>query len=221
MSKEQLSIPNFPIIISIEGNIGSGKTTFLNHIEEKYGTKYIYLREPVDIWMNICDSNGENILQKYYKEPIKYAFSFQMMAYLTFYQQLSNTIQNCDKNTNIICERSINASDAVFGKMLFDDGFINQVDYQILQMYYQSLPKIPLTAIIYLDVDTITCSNRISNRSRIGENNITIDYLEKCKKYHNNWIQEISNSSIIIKHMNGDINFYECINFIDSLQGIN
>ena len=38
------------IIISIDGNIGSGKSTFLNLLKEKYNDKFYFAKEPVDQW---------------------------------------------------------------------------------------------------------------------------------------------------------------------------
>ena len=91
-----------PYIVSIEGNIGSGKTTLIQRLEERYGSlwgfnekKFVFLREPLDVWNSIKD-NDENILQKYYKEPEKYAMSFQIMAYITFHQRLNDAIKDND-----------------------------------------------------------------------------------------------------------------------------
>ena len=44
-------------IISIEGNIGSGKSTVIHNLEQKLkdNKNYVFLREPVDIWQTIKD----------------------------------------------------------------------------------------------------------------------------------------------------------------------
>ena len=72
-------------IISIEGNIGSGKTTLLQNLKNKYknNPQVIFLKEPVDEWNNIKDSNGTTILEKFYLDQEKYSFAFQMMAYIS------------------------------------------------------------------------------------------------------------------------------------------
>ena len=56
-----------PIIISLEGNIGAGKSTFLEHLEKTIGNSsdWIFLREPVHIWDQIRDENGETVLSKF------------------------------------------------------------------------------------------------------------------------------------------------------------
>ena len=72
-------------IISIEGNIGSGKTTLLKNLREYYknNDNIIFLDEPLNEWNKITDENGITILEKFYMDQKKYAFSFQMMAYIT------------------------------------------------------------------------------------------------------------------------------------------
>ena len=47
-------------IFSIEGNIGAGKTTIINHLKQLFPDVYL-VEEPVSEWQNI---NGENILEK-------------------------------------------------------------------------------------------------------------------------------------------------------------
>lgn len=83
-----------PFIIAIEGNIGAGKTTLFNYLKNYVEThlpvvtrsRFVFMREPVDVWQSICDSLGESILSKFYKNPEKYAFPFQIMAYTTRFQ---------------------------------------------------------------------------------------------------------------------------------------
>ena len=73
------------IIFSIEGNIGSGKSTLMENLKKTYknNSQVIFLKEPVDEWENIKDSNGVTILQKFYADQEKYSFAFQMMAYVS------------------------------------------------------------------------------------------------------------------------------------------
>jgi deoxyadenosine/deoxycytidine kinase len=189
-----------PYIVSIEGNIGSGKTTLIHELEKKLanmtsGKKYIFLREPLDIWNSIKDSkSGENILQKYYKEPTQYALSFQIMAYMTFHQRLVDAIKDADEDTVIICERSMESSRNIFAKMLHEQGVIDDVNYQILEMFYEKMELIPVDVIVYLDTDVRTSSERIKQRNRKGEENISPEYLEKCNDYYEKWLLSMTSN---------------------------
>ena len=112
-----------PKIISIEGNIGSGKSTIVHNLEKKleHNKKYVFLREPVDIWQTIKDTYGKTILEKFYEDQEKYAFAFQVMAYATRSAILQEAIRNNPDCKYILCERSLEADNQIFAKMLNDD----------------------------------------------------------------------------------------------------
>ena len=67
-----------PFTVFIEGNIGSGKTTFLNHFQKF--DEVCLLTEPVEKWRN-C--GGVNLLDLMYKEPYRWAMPFQTYVTLT------------------------------------------------------------------------------------------------------------------------------------------
>ena len=60
-------------IISVDGNIGSGKSTLVNHLREKYKDSEMvcFLDEPVDDWKKIVDEDGVDILSKFYGDTKK------------------------------------------------------------------------------------------------------------------------------------------------------
>ena len=69
-----------PFIVSVEGNIGSGKSTMLSYFE-KFGDVEL-VPEPVGQW---CDLNGHNLLAKLYEDPSRWSFQFQSYVQLTRY----------------------------------------------------------------------------------------------------------------------------------------
>ena len=64
-------------IISIEGNIGSGKSTVINTLKQYYKeNKNVYfLEEPVNEWENIKNSSNKNIIELFYKNQEKYSIN--------------------------------------------------------------------------------------------------------------------------------------------------
>jgi len=194
-----------PLIISIEGNIGAGKSTIIDNLSKMLegNTEIILLKEPVDIWESIRETNtGENILQKFYKDSHKYAFSFQVMAYVTRLSLLRNTIRENPDCKVIICERSLDADRNIFAKMLFDDGQIEDIHYQIYLRFYNEYAKeYQLDGIVYIDADAEVCHRRIAKRSRDGESGIPLEYLQKCKQYCDEWLQSIQSSTDVL-HIN-------------------
>ena len=179
-----------PIILSVEGNIGSGKSTILKFLENNNNDNdIIFLKEPVDKWSNIKDENGITILENFYKDANKHAFMFQIMAFATRMQILKDTIEENPNVKIVICERSILADKNVFASMLHDDNLIDKMGITIYNTMADNYFKdYPLNGVIYIDAEAEICSNRIKKRSRDGESNIELEYLKRCKEYHDKWL---------------------------------
>lgn len=184
-------------IYSIEGNIGSGKSTLVKMMKEQTSCdNVIFVQEPVDIWNTIKDDNNETILEKYYKDQEKYAFSFQIMAYISRISILRKTIKK-HPNAIIITERSVLTDRNVFAKMLYDDKKIEEVNHKIyLQWFDEFIEELPVTGIIYVKATVDVCFERINKRNRKGEL-IPIEYLINCDKYHNDWLDKEKNIMVL------------------------
>lgn len=180
-----------PVIISIEGNIGAGKTTIVQELQKRFHDKkqIIFVKEPVDIWETITDNDGQTILQKFYAEPSKYAFQFQVMALTTRLSLIRDTIRNNPNCDVLICERSVDADKEIFAKMLHDDKTITDIDYKIYCLLsHEHAKDNHVSGHIYINADADKCFERINKRSRSGEGVIELSYLKKCKDYHDNWL---------------------------------
>jgi len=184
-------------IISIEGNIGSGKSTILTELKQYYSDNahVIFVREPVDEWENITDKDGTTMLQKFYNDPKTYSFPFQMMAYISRLKLLKDGVEtalslNTDKKVVIITERSLYTDKYVFAKMLYNQGNIEEVCYQIYTKWFDEFAKLyQIDKIIYINSSPTICFQRILNRDRLGESSIPLDYLIQCDNYHNEFIE--------------------------------
>lgn len=175
-------------IISIEGNIGSGKSTLVKNIQTLFKNrkisedKVLFLQEPVDVWNTIQDNDG-TILEHFYKNQEKYGFSFQMMAYISRLSILKNAIKKYP-NTTIITERSLYTDRYVFAKMLYDNKKIDDICYQIyLKWFDDFIDELPKHEFIYMKTHPEKCLERIKKRNRAGEN-IELSYLIDCDVYH-------------------------------------
>lgn len=215
-----------PMIISVEGNIGAGKTTIIDKLEEKMAnrTDVVFLREPVDIWESITDKNtNENILQKFYGNTKRYSFSFQVMAYSTRLSLIREAVRNNPNCKVIVCERSLDADKNIFAKMLYDDGMIEDIEYQIYQHFYKEYSsEFKLDGIVYIDANAETCDKRVKKRSRDGESTIELDYLKKCETYHNNWLKH-NKKEVNVFHIDTSedvcYNNDKGIEWLDSIEG--
>ena len=197
-----------PRIISIEGNIGSGKSTFLSYLKEYYreNATVIFLREPVDIWEKVKDPDtNESMLEKFYADQSKYAFSFQVMAFISRLTLLRKTVRE-NSNAIIITERCLHTDKLIFAKMLYDMKNIEDVNYQIYcKIYDEFVDEYPLDKIIYIRTEPTVCYERVHIRSRQGESCIPLEYLEQCDLYHENMIKELNDKKMNILILNGNV----------------
>ena len=199
-SASSASATTAPIIISFDGNIGSGKSTKVRDIEnyykEKGRTDVIFIQEPVDSWNAVVDENGVTILSNYYRDQKKFAFRLQMLAYISRLSLLRDAVKKGYKY--IITERCVGTDKNVFSKMLYDKGDIEHDEYIIYTKWYEEfISDVPIGAIVYIKASPETCLQRVNIRAREGEN-IPLEYLKKCDKYHNEWIDSENIPKLVI-----------------------
>tara|TARA_Y100000768_G_C23990257_1_gene691984 strand:- start:1885 stop:2973 length:1089 start_codon:yes stop_codon:yes gene_type:complete len=197
-----------PTIISLEGNIGSGKSTLVQCVKElnllNVDYKTIFIQEPVDVWNTIKDIDGITILERYYQDQQKFAFQFQMMAYISRLKQIRDAIK--EEYDIIITERSVMTDKEVFAQMLYDEGKISEIEFAIYNKWFDEfISDLPKQQLIYLETSPDTAFKRVNKRGRKGEN-IPISYLTKCHEYHNKWLKEKQQASIIIDGNNEENN---------------
>jgi deoxyadenosine/deoxycytidine kinase len=206
----QTSNSNQTMIISIEGNIGSGKSTLLANLRTVFANRCIvFVDEPVDVWEEIKDANGTTMLEKFYADQQKYAFSFQIMAYISRLSLLKAAIRN-HPGSIIITERSLHTDKMVFAKMLFDNGLIEDVNYQIYLKWFDEFSvDCPLHKVIYVKATPEICIARIEKRSRTGESTIPLKYLQDCHKYHERMMQLLCDLNTPLLLLDGDTDIFE------------
>lgn len=206
------------LIISIDGNIGSGKTTLINFIKKKfkYNKNIIFLDEPIDEWLNIKDNENNNILHKFYENKTRYGYIFQNFAFITRAKLIKDTIDNYKisfyklfyNKIIIFTERSVESDNKVFAKMLYDDNHISDIEFNIYNYWYERLyPDIKVNNIIYIKTNPDIAYQRILKRNRNEETNITQEYINNIHLYHENWLNNSTNN---ICTLNGNMN-EECL----------
>lgn len=185
---------NRPRIVSLEGNIGAGKSTLLSALKERYANRkdIIFVEEPVGIWESI-QQDGLNMLQLFYKDTLRYSFTFQILAFTTRLKLLKDAIKQANESDppvkTIIMERSLEADRNIFAKMLHSDKQMQQCEYDIyVKMSDDILRDYSVDGIIWINTPPDECVNRIKSRNREGEETISFDYLLKCHENHVEWL---------------------------------
>jgi len=175
--------------ISIEGNIGAGKSTLVELIKEVFDEiKVEFVQEPVDEWLTLTDENGHNILEIFYNNKKRWAYSFQMNALITRLKRLEKALEY---NDLVICERTVETDKNCFAKELYDSKCINNLEWKLYNQWYNWLiektPSKP-SGIIYLECSPTICNERIKKRERKEESSIPIEYLNNIHQKHEDWI---------------------------------
>lgn len=173
-------------IITFEGNIGAGKTTFLNRF---YSDPYVndiipnlVLRtEPVAKYE---DTNGYNYLKAYYDDPKGNAFKFQVLAIALMGETIAEA-NNMIRNSTILIDRGPHSC-KMFTELQLTLGNLETNEYDILDMLSKhTLHTNLIDAVVVIDTDPPTCARNVSSRGRPEERNMSISYLDEVDKMVN------------------------------------
>ncbi len=209
------------IIVSIEGNIGSGKSTVLQRLKQEY-SEWIFVDEPVQEWLALKNNQGESLLEVFYKDKQRWSYTFQNAAILYRYQKLKDALQTVKPNkTNIIVmERCLETDSQIFCRMLNKDGYIDSLEKKLYEDWFHHLHSMlpPINAYIYINTDANLSHKRLLQRARPGES-IPLEYLQELEDYHKSWLF-VANEKPVLEFDNTreKINIQSIEYFINQLQ---
>ena len=166
-------------IITIDGNIGCGKTGVLNYLHKTF--KLPVDLEPVDNWqpyLNNMYNNKNN------------TFNFQVRIWLDRCWIQKNNINN----NNILVERSPYFIKNTFIEIAKENNLINNAEYEILLDLHNKTDKMwENNTYIYLKSNPDACFERIHKRNRLSEDKITIEYIIRLHELHEEKINILKN----------------------------
>ncbi|XP_070386076.1 deoxynucleoside kinase isoform X2 [Dermacentor albipictus] len=168
--------------VAVEGNIGSGKTTFLEGCQQFVDTTVLI--EPVTIWR---DLQGQNLLELMYKEPKRWSLAFQTYVQLTMMQLHLAPVQTPVK----LMERSLHSARYVFIENLYRSGHMTSLELSILDQWFGWINEnvaVGLDMIIYLRTRPEVAMARIQKRKRPEEDQLPFDWLCQVHNLHEDWL---------------------------------
>tara|TARA_B110000977_G_C11087840_1_gene495468 strand:+ start:3823 stop:4413 length:591 start_codon:yes stop_codon:yes gene_type:complete len=170
-------------VVSLCGNIGSGKSTLVSNLNQKQNV-YQVVQEPI--------SEMNDLLIKYYKDISKWAFHLQCKV-LLLYNKMKNMFST---ERNYIVERSPIESKYIFAQALYDSGNLTKIEFQLYEELYDSLGWSP-DFIIYIRTEPQTCLERIKQRSRDCECDISLEYIKQLDTLYENFFEKYMHSKNI------------------------
>lgn len=213
-------------IISIEADIGAGKTTLINSLIERHEGNYILIPEPVDQWKTIMIGD-QNILEAFYNDMVTVALPFQLIALITrreLFVKKMKEAEELEKTTGkevyLISERTVHSDKYIFAKMLHKDGFISEPGIIAYNMWNDIFSKEAIIdKTIYINTPPEVCFERIKIRNRQGEDKITLEYLRECQKAHDDFYEEhiSKNDHVVIDTSGILVGTIEYDNLLNSL----
>ena len=198
-------------IVYIEGNIGSGKTTFINllgkHLNNKF--RYTILREPVDQWISIVNSRGENLLELFYRDQDKWSFAFQMNSFISRVKDITNIV-NSNQYDIVFVERSVYVDRYCFALNCYESGKMTEIEYKIYCQWHDWLSEhfhVKPFGYIYLKTDPEISLSRITRRLRRGEESIPLEYLQSLHNKHNDLLEAEENNNVRVLNLDVTYDF--------------
>lgn len=176
--------------ITIEGNIGAGKTT-LAHLLSKHYNARLVLEQFAD----------NPFLEKFYENPQQHAFPLELFFMAERYKQMKDLVHTHD------LFQSITISDYLFTKcLLFAKINLPEEEYSLYQrlfdIIYQQLVQPDL--VIYLHAPVRRLQSNIRKRGRQYEQQIGDDYLFKIQEAYTHYIKQRNVKTIFVDASNAD-----------------
>ena len=186
--------------IYIEGNIGSGKSTYVNFLKNLHGDKYKFLLEPVKTWQTYTDGENINLLDNFYRDQNRWSYTFQMAAFMTRIRDIGK----CERefpDTSLIIERSVFSDRNCFAELGYLNGAINKMEWEIYNDWFNWLSEefsdtISADIVIYLKCPPEECARRIAKRNRSEECSIPLEYLSDLHDRHEQMMEKFRSEGI-------------------------
>lgn len=176
-----------PFTVLVEGNIGSGKTSFLSQFSGLAGVET--LAEPVERWRDL-NGSGHNLLQLMYEDPARWGLTFQTYVQLTMLQQHTRPATAPVR----LMERSLYSAKFCFVENLLRSGKMPRSEYEVLTAWFDFLmsnTNLDLGAdlVLYLHTRPERALERLRGRSRGEERLIQEQLVHDLHCRHEEWLR--------------------------------
>lgn len=176
--------------ITIEGNIGAGKTTLAHLLSKQYNARLV------------LEAFAENpFLPKFYANPQQFAFPLELFFMAERYKQLKELIHTKD------LFHSITISDYLFTKcLLFAKVNLPEEEFRLYQSLFDIIHQqlVQPDILIYLHAPVQKLQSNIRKRNRPYEQNIADEYLFNIQETYTNYIRQHNIKTLFVDASNAD-----------------
>lgn len=176
--------------ITIEGNIGAGKTT-LAHLLAKHFSARLILEQFAD----------NPFLPKFYENPGQYAFPLELFFMAERYKQLKELV-----HTNDLFQ-TVTVTDYLFTKcLLFAKVNLEEQEFRLYQNFFDIIDAqlVKPDILIYLHAPVSKLQQNIRKRNRSYEQSIPDSYLFNIQETYTNYIRQHNIRTIFVDVSNAD-----------------
>jgi len=170
--------------ITIEGNIGAGKTTLAQLLSRHFKARLI-LEEFAD----------NPFLPKFYEHPDQYAFPVELFFMAERYKQLKELLQQQD------LFQQITISDYLFTKcLLFAKVTLPADEYRLYQRLFDIIHQqlVQPDLLVYLHAPVEKLQANIKKRNRAYEQNISDNYLQQLQETYTHYLRQQASRTLFV-----------------------
>src|SRR5215218_2311502 len=176
--------------ITIEGNIGAGKTTLAHLLSKRYNARLI-LEEFAD----------NPFLPKFYENPAQYAFPLELFFMAERYKQQKEFLQQKDMF------QSLTVSDYLFTKcLLFAKVTLPEDEFGLYQRLFEIIHQqlVQPDILIYLHSPVNKLQQNIKKRARSYEQNIPDTYLFNIQETYTQYLKQHDQITLFVDASQAD-----------------
>ena len=166
----------------LEGNIGVGKSTFLN-ILTQHCPEITVIQEPVDNWS--LNADGQSLLANFYQDPARWAYTLETFTMLA--RVRDHTLHQRQNNPLYIMERSVYSGHYCFALNGKAHGSFTPIEWEVYSGWVNFLVLKqckPPRGFIYLQAAPEVCATRMKVRDRRGEEAVSLEYMQQIHDLH-------------------------------------
>jgi deoxyadenosine/deoxycytidine kinase len=176
--------------ITIEGNIGAGKTTLAHLLSRHFNTRLI------------LEQFADNpFLPKFYENPQQFAFPLELFFMAERFKQLKDLLQQKDMF------QTVTISDYLFTKcLLFAKVNLSEDEFRLYQRIFEIIHQqlVQPDLLIYLHAPVSKLQKNIRKRNRSYEQKIPDEYLFNIQETYTHYIKQHNIKTLFIDTTNAD-----------------